>query len=176
MKHRIASTKIDPELYKRLYYEARMSNKEIAEYLGCAVSSLGSIRQRYGMKPRDKRWSMGAPWKGKSRAEETNQKISKTLTGKLVGDKNPFWKGGHYLNYAGYRRVRVSVNMYELEHRIVMEKHLGRKLLKKEVVHHIDGNKLNNDISNLLLTDHKTHGHIHIPKGSLVGSNSSRNK
>ena len=31
----------------------------------------------------------------------------------------------------------------------IMEKHLNRKLLPNEDVHHIDGNTLNNDISNL---------------------------
>lgn len=36
-------------------------------------------------------------------------------------------------------------------HRWVMEKKLGRKLRHGEVVHHIDGNKLNNNMSNLML-------------------------
>lgn len=36
-------------------------------------------------------------------------------------------------------------------HRIVAEKMLGRKLRKGEVVHHIDGNKRNNDPSNLIV-------------------------
>lgn len=37
------------------------------------------------------------------------------------------------------------------EHRIVMEHKLGRKLRLGEVVHHIDGNKRNNDPNNLML-------------------------
>ena len=37
------------------------------------------------------------------------------------------------------------------EHRLVMERHLGRKLLPNETVHHRDGDKLNNDITNLEL-------------------------
>lgn len=37
------------------------------------------------------------------------------------------------------------------EHRIVAEQMLGRKLLKGEVVHHIDGNKLNNNPDNLMV-------------------------
>ena len=36
-------------------------------------------------------------------------------------------------------------------HRYTMEQHLGRFLKPKEVVHHIDGNKSNNHISNLFL-------------------------
>lgn len=44
----------------------------------------------------------------------------------------------------------------------VMEQHIGRRLLPGEVVHHIDGNKKNNDISNLRLMtngEHTSHHH-----------------
>lgn len=48
------------------------------------------------------------------------------------------------------------------KHRFVMEQHFGRNLLPSEIVHHIDGNKLNNDISNLmLLNDIKAHRQFH---------------
>lgn len=35
--------------------------------------------------------------------------------------------------------------------RLIMEEAIGRKLLKNEVVHHIDGNGLNNSIGNLMV-------------------------
>lgn len=47
------------------------------------------------------------------------------------------------------------------KHQVIMEKHIGRPLRKNEVVHHIDGNKRNNDISNLLLTTRSEHAKIH---------------
>lgn len=51
---------------------------------------------------------------------------------------------------------------YIREHRYVMEQHLGRKLLKKEVVHHVDGNTLNNKIENLTVMDKKEHDRMNV--------------
>ena len=53
-----------------------------------------------------------------------------------------------------------------LEHRLVMEKHIGRFLLKTEIVHHIEPvtpEYCNNDISNLkLLQTPKEHREEHM--------------
>lgn len=64
----------------------------------------------------------------------------------------------------GYRAIYVGPRTYQYEHRLVMEEALGRKLGWHEVVHHRDHNRLNNDLSNLELTDRRTHGdHHHQP-------------
>jgi len=52
-------------------------------------------------------------------------------------------------------------NGYVLEHRIVMENHIGRLLNLNEVVHHKDKNKKNNHISNLELLNYKEHARLH---------------
>jgi hypothetical protein len=53
-----------------------------------------------------------------------------------------------YINENGYRCFKDS-NI--LVHRWIMSKHLNRRLYHGEIVHHIDGNKLNNKLSNLKL-------------------------
>lgn len=54
---------------------------------------------------------------------------------------------------------------YILEHRFVMEQHIGRYLLRSEVVHHRDRNPSNNAIENLQLfaskAEHMRIGHGH---------------
>lgn len=73
----------------------------------------------------------------------------------LKGDKHPKWKGGWY-NHSGYKVITVDCNrMYE--HRYIVEQYLGRKLLKDEVIHHINGNKSDNRIENLQIMSAKQH-------------------
>ncbi len=59
-------------------------------------------------------------------------------------------KGKGSVNLRGYRIVSVAGTKIP-EHRAVMEQHLGRKLLRSETVHHINGDKLDNRIENLEL-------------------------
>jgi hypothetical protein len=54
----------------------------------------------------------------------------------------------------GYTQIRIMENgkcKWVLEHRHVMEQHLGRKLMPFENVHHVDGIKTNNKAENLEL-------------------------
>jgi hypothetical protein len=75
-----------------------------------------------------------------------------------TGPKAAHWKGGRYLNSDGYVRVwapdHPSANGrggYVLEHRLVMERRLGRLLRKDETVHHINGDRSDNLDENLQL-------------------------
>lgn len=64
----------------------------------------------------------------------------------------------------GYKYVRVGHRHYEPEHRIVMERFIGRKLKTTECVHHIDEDTLNNSPSNLQIVSHSEHQKIHVKR------------
>ena len=91
---------------------------------------------------------------------------------KLTGDKNPRWNGGVRQGNDGYRYITVPedhkfismaghvfvhgrYHYYIAEHRLVMAEHLGRTLLKSELVHHKNGIKDDNHIANLELMAHR---------------------
>lgn len=57
----------------------------------------------------------------------------------------------------GYKGKTYIGGRYIYEHRYIMEKKLGRPLKYNENVHHKDGNKLNNSLSNLVLETRKEH-------------------
>jgi len=66
--------------------------------------------------------------------------------------------------HKGYGHYCGSVR----EHILVMAEHLGRPLERGEVVHHIDGNKTNNDIQNLQLMTVTEHNACHASNDALV--------
>lgn len=61
-----------------------------------------------------------------------------------------------------YSYKAIKINGVKVDvHRFVMEKFIGRKLKRTEIVHHIDGNKLNNTISNLEIMTLSQHSAMH---------------
>lgn len=86
--------------------------------------------------------------------------IAVASRGPRPGPGNSQWKGGRMVDEDGYILLWVANHPharmrkkhgggYVLEHRLVMEAHLGRFLLPTEVVHHLNGVNDDNRIENL---------------------------
>ena len=76
--------------------------------------------------------------------------------------------GNKTLSSEGYVVVRLGAGHRKYEHIIVAELAIGRPLRsfghgnsKSEIVHHINGNKADNRITNLLICSHKYHVSLH---------------
>lgn len=92
-------------------------------------------------------------------------------------ENSPVWKGGkrenngYIWNYVPddheFACMRTGTR-YVLEHRLVMARSLGRPLGRFEIVHHKDGVRHNNEISNLELTALGEHAKEH-SKGYCAG-------
>lgn len=79
----------------------------------------------------------------------------------LCGVQHQSWKGtesrslnnGYWILWLGGKRV--------YEHRLIMERHLGRPLARQEFVHHVNGDRLDNDIGNLQVMTIGEHNRLH---------------
>ena len=91
----------------------------------------------------------------------------------IAGDKSPNWNGGIYI-HDGYKLIRIKNHPhanplgYIREHRVIMEKHLGRYMKPEERIHHLNGNKQDNRIENLQIVTIGEHNRIHkLPRNKL---------
>lgn len=81
-----------------------------------------------------------------------------------------FTRHKSYITKEGYKQVykpnspEARENGYAPEHRVKASKKLKRTLGSNEVVHHIDGNKLNNKSSNLAVMSSSEHYKLHNKK------------
>jgi hypothetical protein len=85
----------------------------------------------------------------RDRNTETHQKKAGTAGGAIKIKIRGTGKKGYIKEYGRH------------QHRLVMEKIIGRKLKSDEVVHHKDGNKHNNHPENLELTNQSKHAREH---------------
>ena len=104
----------------------------------------------------------------KSNRKFCNKKIC-IYKGRIRKEHSYSWKGGKTI-HRGYIYIYrpnhpfANKNGYIFEHRLKMEEFMGRHLTKDEIIHHLDGDRQNNFIGNLILLKREEHIKIHGPK------------
>lgn len=134
----------------------------IAEYVK-AQKSLGQISRETGKSVNTlKIWltHFGIPLRKPNDDIIKEQKVHR-------GNNHPRFKGHRFISngrawiFVGKTHPQTNSKGYMLEHRFIMSQVVGHDLLSDEHVHHIDNNKLNNELSNLRLLSQRDHFSLH---------------
>lgn len=146
-------------LLQNEYIDKKKSLNQLTQELNVPRTTLTRRLKRFGFKIR---WHKGIP-----HTDKHKENLSKALKGRKVpwqiGSKNSGWKGGKFYNQEGYKLIRMPnhprayKNGYVPEHRIIVEKKIGRYLKEFEHVHHLNGIKDDNRLDNLELINAQTH-------------------
>lgn len=117
---------------------------------------------------------------GYRHTDETRAKM-RAHNGQKSGPLNSCWRGGSHLTHFGYVKIRHTAhpfakNGYVLEHRLVMEHHLGRYLSPSEHVHHTNGDRTDNHLENLSVMTNCEHVRHHRLQEVALGTRKPRTR
>ena len=162
------------ELMIHDYSVRKFSLPQVAERYGISQSNAryhikkaGKLRSRAdGVRLAGEAGRLGGGFRGKSRtfSDAHCEAISKGRS--AWAEENAH---GFSIRPNGYVEYTRGPNKGRSVHAVSMEARLGRRLLEDECVHHIDGDKLNNEDSNLALVTRSGHARLHRREEKLSG-------
>lgn len=119
--------------------------------------------------------------------QHSDKQFAEEKSKSRMGEKNPMWVGGVVSQSEGYLYQKADGHLfasagnghYVLQHRLIAERYLraempnskflteidGQKYLRREIeVHHVDRNRANNDVDNLVVCTSDAHKAFHSGK------------
>lgn len=144
---------------KHQYIDLKKSTLQIASEFEIGRTTINTWLEKLEIPIR----STSEALKGRKLSEATKKKIGESQK----GEKNWRWMGGRKYDHNKYIEIytpnhpNANTSSYVYEHRLVMEKYIGRYLTKEEKVHHINGVKDDNRIENLIITSQSNHRNLH---------------
>jgi len=155
-------------------YESGMSTTEVARSLGMPISAVRTFLLKRGLlrtradaiKLAGEKGLLGSGMRGKTRVFSEEHKASMSKSRLDWADKNAV---GTSLKKNGYIEYTRGENKGRSVHVVKMEERLGRRIKEDECVHHIDGNRSNNDENNLALMTREAHSRLHRFEDLLAG-------
>jgi len=132
--------------------------KDLTEIIECACGC-GQSFHKYDQQGRSRRFINGHNARGNKHrlGIKHPESFKQMMAERMSGENHPQWKGGRVHDERGYVLIHTPEHPhkkhgnYVYEHRLILEKHLGRYLEPAESVHHINGDTSDNRIENLKL-------------------------
>ena len=154
--------------------------------LYCSKKCYGEHKRKYEEKPCA--WCGTFFYPGSATKDMTQMTCSPTCKGNFFcGTNSRNFKGGtHIQTQANHKMMLIGkrtgyVSKYTAEHRMVVAKHIGRMLMRGEVVIHINNQGLDNRLSNLYVCESMSEytlrrlGTLPLPKKSNVNQFKEKN-
>jgi len=164
---------ISDDALVNMYVMEMKSLPEISSMTGIPKTAVRNILLKHLDKLRSRKEAIGlvrhkisCANRGKKKTFSEQHKINLRKALNISAEKR---SSGLTIKTTGYLEITRGKNKFKSAHILVMETFLGRVLNKSEVVHHIDHDKLNNDIDNLCLLTRKGHGRLHRFEDFLLG-------
>jgi hypothetical protein len=157
---------VNKDELEALYWRDRLSIPDVAKRLGINYSAARTMLLTNGIPLRSRADGvrgasdkLSATSKGRKRVF-TEQWRANISAGKLrIG---ALTAAGVSAKTGGYVQFTRGQHKHRSVHVVLMEQHIGRRLLPGEVVHHIDHNKHNNELFNLRLMTRSEHSRLHM--------------
>lgn len=147
---------VDREAVVVMYLDEKMSVGDIGKIVGLTPGAICSILRRRNVKMRTPNETTALKFPEGRRGENTSN---------WRGGRRRVGTKGAYIYKYSPEHPNSKDGGYVMEHRLVMEEKLGRLLTKDEIVHHINGDKKDNNIENLeLVSDRGTHTREHFER------------